>query len=156
MSTASEQIGVTQIKFLVSSKHLILASPVFSAMLLRPNFAKGLELQRSGHLDLPLFDDDPEALEIILNIIHGHPKNVPRLVDIQLLTKIAIIVDKYGTHEVMEHFSDLWIDQFVRSFANMDILFQQRGISTILSMICISWVFKRGDHFAAATARSQS
>jgi len=42
---------------------------------------------------------DEEALLILMNIIHGHTQEVPRTVDLELLTRMAEIVDYYELHE---------------------------------------------------------
>jgi hypothetical protein len=58
-----------EIRMLVSSRHLMLASPVFKAMLQHSNFKEGQELHVNGKVEIPLPDDDPEAFKILLDII---------------------------------------------------------------------------------------
>jgi hypothetical protein len=58
-----------EIRMLVSSRHLMLASPVFKAMLQHSNFKEGEELQTNGKVSVPLPDDDPDAFKILLDII---------------------------------------------------------------------------------------
>jgi hypothetical protein len=55
----------------VSSKHLIMVSPVFKAMLQRDNFREGQQLGNTGSVEIPLPDDDSDAFLIILDIVHG-------------------------------------------------------------------------------------
>ena len=94
---------------LVSSRHMMLASRVFKVMLSN-TFSEGLALRSAGKLKLPLPDDDPVAFEILLNIIHGHPRSVPRQIDLQLLRRLAITIDKYELQEVVQVFSDAWLN----------------------------------------------
>lgn len=135
------------IHFLVSSKHMILASPVFKAM---PGgyFKEGLLLRASGKLKLPLPDDDPIAFEILLNIIHGHHREVPRYVSLWLLTRLAILVDKYQMLERLKVFSDMWINElqfrgFTPEYFTPDTL--------SLSWLSISWVFRKTKIFRKVT-----
>jgi hypothetical protein len=58
-----------EIRMLVSSRHLMLASPVFKAMLQHSNFKEGEELHSTGKVEVPLPDDDPDAFKILLDII---------------------------------------------------------------------------------------
>jgi hypothetical protein len=75
-------------------------------------------------LELPLPNDDPDAISILLDVIHGHTK-VPRKVDFELLIHISILVDKYQLQEVVEVFSDGWIqvlDQEVPASLTVDLI----------------------------------
>jgi hypothetical protein len=54
-----ENVGL-DVRMLVSSRHLILASSVFEAML-QDRFKEGQALRSTGYLELPLPDDDPVA-----------------------------------------------------------------------------------------------
>ena len=127
----------------VSSKHMILASAVFKVMLSH-KFKEGVTLQTQGVLKLPLLGDDPAALLIMLNIIHGHTRKVPRQVDLYTLTQIAILVDKYAIHEAVEVFSEIWIEDL-----NVDI--PTAFTKDIVPWLCISWVFKRSIEFEKMT-----
>ena len=75
----SAQITRREVELQVSSKHLSLASGVFSHC---------IEGQSKGINDIisaPLPDDDCGAIQILLNIIHGLTRKVPRRVDFQNL-----------------------------------------------------------------------
>ncbi len=89
----------------VSSKHLILASPVFKRIL-QPSFKEGQEVSSQGYIELPLPDDDPAPLLILLHLIHGRIRKVPRTVDLGMLTNLAILVDKYELLETTEMIKD--------------------------------------------------
>ncbi len=96
------------IRFRMSSRHLILASQVFRAMLSggwREDKAKD-----DGCFHISGEGWDAEAFLISMNIIHGHNRKVPRLVNLELLAKIATIIDYYKLHEAAEVFGSIWIE----------------------------------------------
>ena len=117
----------------VSSKHLILASSVFKAML-GNGFREGAHLSLLGELTLPLPEDDANTLVILLDLIHGRLKRVPRQFDLERLITISILVDKYQLHEVVEMVADVWIN-YLRS--SIPTSYTQ----DVASWILITWVF---------------
>ncbi|KAG9498429.1 hypothetical protein J7337_009234 [Fusarium musae] len=52
---------------------------------------------------------DPEAFELVLKIIHGKTRDVPRSVKLDLLSDIATIVDDLECHEAVAFFSTNWL-----------------------------------------------
>ncbi|KAK1991092.1 hypothetical protein LX36DRAFT_694949 [Colletotrichum falcatum] len=78
----------SEIKYLVSSRHLALASTKFEA---------------------EFKEWDPEALLILMRVIHGQTRSVPRQIDLEILAKIAVLVDYYDSLEVVEVFASIWI-----------------------------------------------
>jgi len=142
--SASSVDILTDVHMRVSSKHLILASPTFRSML-GPNFEEGQRLRIEGSTDIALGDDDPDAFEILLNIIHGLTRRVPRSVSLDMLTKIAVLVNYYQMHEVVELFSDTWINTLAR-----EGLPQSYSTETI-KWLLISWVFHKPMEFQAVS-----
>jgi hypothetical protein len=128
---------------LVSSKHLFLASSFFEEML-QAHFKEGQTLRSDGFLELPLPDDDPIAFCILLDIIHGHTRKVPRTVDMNMLADIAILVDKYQLQEVVEVFSDGWIK-------SLEPQVPTKSSEDLIVWLCISWVFGCADQFKKMT-----
>ncbi|KAL8919108.1 MAG: hypothetical protein Q9172_005138 [Xanthocarpia lactea] len=112
------------------------------------SFKEGQELSSQGHTDLPLPDDDHAALLILLNLIHGQIRKVPRTVDLGMLTNLAILVDKYELLEATEMVMDHWIQglesDIPLSFTN-----------DLLPWICISWVFRKPEIFSKITRVAQ-
>ena len=139
----SETKTLAQVNMLVSSKHMILASPVFAAML-KVEFKEGSTLESKGHAEILLPDDDPQASIILLNIIHGRPKKVPRRIDLLLLQKLAILVDKYQMQEVVAVFSEIWIGILKDTIP-------KASTTDLLSWVCISWVFEDDPVFKRVT-----
>ncbi|KAI9768640.1 MAG: hypothetical protein M1839_004000 [Geoglossum umbratile] len=136
-----------EVRFRVSSRHMILASPVFKVML-RQEFKEAIVLRSTGKLEVTLEDDCPAAFLILLNIIHGHVRLVPREIDLDMLTRVAIIVDKYDCLEVVEIFSDMWFSKLRKKLPGS-------FTKTLLPWLCITWVFERADEFMLMTQIAQ-
>lgn len=112
--------------------------------MLQRRFNESNVLRRTGSVEIPLPDDDPDAFLILLNIIHGRIRKVPLQVDLQMLTQLAILVDKYEIHECVEMFTNFW-------FAHLQPTIPDKYTEDIPSWICISWVFGKHDEFKTAT-----
>lgn len=95
-------------KFQVSSRHLALASPVFKGMV-QCGLTQSQQLQSQSSTEVVLQDDDPDALLILLRLIHGRFRQVPRTVALGTLTQIAILVDKYELFETTDPLIDQWL-----------------------------------------------
>ncbi|KAL3420522.1 hypothetical protein PVAG01_06967 [Phlyctema vagabunda] len=128
----------------VSSRHLMLASQVFHAMLDANKFAEGNTLRSQGSLTIPL-EDDPETLIILMHIVHGMTRKVPRFVALDTLTKLAKLVDYYRLHEVVELFSDTWVASL------QEEAFPQSYTPDVVPWLFISWVFHKEDAFLKLT-----
>ena len=138
----SQITGAMTFRTRVSSRHLSLASPVFKAML-TGGFEEG-RVQSTQVQEIQLPDDDPEALVILLHVIHGLMWKVPRQLDLQTLLEISILVDKYQLQQVVAIVSELWIDHLWESSA-------KTRTKTFVQWICISWVFGTPLQFEEST-----
>ncbi|KAE9580331.1 hypothetical protein CGMCC3_g3897 [Colletotrichum fructicola] len=96
-------------RFLLSSRHLMLASSIFNKKLSGP-WKESLKdpVERVRHIETTEWDVD--ALLILFQIIHGKHSHVPRFVDLEMLAKIATLVDYYDCHEAVQLYGDMWID----------------------------------------------
>ena len=146
--TSDEKDLCQAVRIRVSSKHLTLASPVFKTML-KVKYQEGLNLYSQGHAELPLPDDNPAAFLIILHLIHGQIRKVPRKIDLWMLTELAILVDKYELSETVEMMLDYWL-QDLKSTIPLTLS------NDLLPWICISWVFKKSDIFKKVTKTAQT
>ncbi len=129
-----------EVHMLVSSKHLMLASPVFKAMLQHNNFKEGDTLRSSGQVKVPLPDDDPTSLKILLDIVHGRVRAVPRQVTLKIMTELSVLVDKYQMLEVVELYVEVWMNTLKTS---VPMFFT----ADLLAWLSISWVFGLADIF---------
>ena len=134
----------SEIRLRVSSKHLILASSYFKAALNGP-WTESVSISADGSRCISANDWDPEAFLILMHIIHGRNRHVPRVVSLELLAKIAVLVDYYNCMEAVEVFAEIWLPG-LRSQ-----LLAQDGRELIL-WLCVSWVFGYAEVFTAMTS----
>lgn len=92
-------------KFLVSSKVLGLASPVFAALFSR-NFSEGNRIIEGNRPEIMLKDDDPETMRQILRTLHF--KDPGDKTDPKMLAVLAIHCDKYACTEPLRPWVKVW------------------------------------------------
>jgi hypothetical protein len=131
-------------RFRVSSRHLILASPHFKRML-ESGFKEGHTLMSNGTVELNESDWDPQAVLILMDVIHGRTRKVPRTVTLEMLAKLAVLADYYECHEIVEVWVELWIHA-------LKVSIPKRFCRDLVLWICISWVFRQPEQFREATA----
>ncbi|KAI9649693.1 hypothetical protein NHQ30_002274 [Ciborinia camelliae] len=131
-------------RILVSSKHMSLASPVFKAML-QGGFHEAIELKKTGKTEIPLPDDDSTAMVILIDIIHGRFKSVPKTLNLATLTQMAILVDKYQCHESTELLRAVWATNI-----SQRKIWIQDWYNTAC-WIGVAWVFDLHAEFKEAT-----
>ena len=105
-------------RFQVSSSALCLASPVFRAMLgANGSFKESKSLQeRKGSeppIEITLGGDNPQAMAVILRIIHHQHDYVPESLSEINLWQIAVLVDKYDLREAIKLWINLWIKPYL-------------------------------------------
>ncbi|EDN93939.1 predicted protein [Sclerotinia sclerotiorum 1980 UF-70] len=132
----------------VSSKVMMEASPAFKAML-DGRFKEGEILQRTGRLEILLDDENPSAMNLLINIIYGHYledySSIPCDIDLQTFTELAIVFDKYqiclnGTFQAV---AQEWRNRMLPSDTLFDgDNFLEENATIILPWISIAWVFK--------------
>jgi len=135
-----------EMTFLLSSRHLSLASPVFETML-SGKWSEGLKVD--SDLDslyrVTAEDFDSEALAMVMNVIHGRWSLVPRTVSLEMLARIAVIVDYYDIREALQLILSLWMQNLPVSSVPTSL--SREGVLWIL----VSWVFKNNALFRQAT-----
>ncbi|MCJ1396715.1 hypothetical protein MMC18_009607 [Xylographa bjoerkii] len=139
--------GGQEVRIRVSSKHLTLASRVFKNML-KPGFLEGDKLHDPGYVEFLLPDDNPAALLILLNLVHGRIRTVPRKVDIVTLLELAILVDKYELLEITEMILDFWLE-------NPKKKIKEGFDEDLIPWMCISYVFRKPEIFRQVTKTAQ-
>ncbi|KAL7755605.1 hypothetical protein ACKLNR_014132 [Fusarium oxysporum f. sp. zingiberi] len=121
-----------EFRMLVSGKHLELASSIFKIMVTGP-FAEG-KADLSGVRRITASDWDPEAFKIILTIMHGYHRDVPRSLSLEMLVKVAMIVNYYECLESVDSYTDIWLEGLRSELPTV------YGRDCILCVF-ISWVF---------------
>ncbi|KAI0881275.1 uncharacterized protein GGS22DRAFT_172801 [Annulohypoxylon maeteangense] len=90
----------SSVQFLVSSRHLILASGYFRGVLRGP-WKEGTVIHPDGRRHVSAEDWDETALLIVMQAIHGRNRNMPASITLDLEAKIAVLVDYYKCHEAL-------------------------------------------------------
>jgi hypothetical protein len=104
-------VDCAEVRLLVSSRVLALASPVFNAMF-QPYFKEGIALMSStqpSNISLP--DDDPESFRLFCYAAHHQSSAAPSQVKPETLHNLAIFLDKYQCGHVMRHQGEMWLKQ---------------------------------------------
>jgi hypothetical protein len=142
-TSLGEKFYLKQIRVRVSSKHLKLASRVFKYML-QVGFREGHSLKSKESTELPFPEDDAPAMLILLNLIHGKLREVPRTIDLPMLTEIAVLVDKYELLEITDIIIDSWLQ-------SLKATIPRSFDGSLLPWLCISWVFEKPEIFKQVT-----
>ena len=124
--------------FLVSSKVLSVASPVWRAMLSTRNGFK-----EAGSEEIVFPDDDPEALRIVLLACHLSFPKVPKMVDLIDLANLCTICDKYDCISLIQPWFSAWASQSLHYV----------GENGYERWVFIAWVMGDVDVFKRATNR---
>ena len=66
--------------------------------------------KRKGKWYLDLYDDDPEALLVLLRAIHLQP--LPSSIEFEQLLSIALLCDKYDCVRPLAPWKNKWLDQW--------------------------------------------
>lgn len=94
--------------FLVSSAHLKLSSKYFKT-LLSARWSEGRASAAGDPIQVEINDCQPGTLYLILNIIHGRTRSVPREISLETLAELSIAVDFLQCEEVVEFHAQMWI-----------------------------------------------
>jgi hypothetical protein len=113
-------------------------------MLNSTTFSEGCDLQSKGTVVIPL-SDDSEALIILMYIVHGIMRKVPRSITLDTLTELACLTDYYQLHEAVEFVSDTWIASLKQK------AFPKSLGPAVIPWLFISWVFRKRDEFKKIT-----
>jgi hypothetical protein len=136
-----------EVHCVVSSRHMMLASEHFEK-LLSGDFDEARTLKSTGHVTISL-DLDPDTLIILLQIIHGKTREVPRQVSLDLLRKLAVMVNDFGMLGSVEFFADTWIGHSKREGLPASYT------EDVLSWLYVFFVFGRADEFKDMANLSQ-
>ncbi|KAK2000988.1 hypothetical protein LX36DRAFT_668300 [Colletotrichum falcatum] len=126
--------------FFVCSRALGRSSPVLKAMLFG-GFAESRRPEQAGgggggewSVDLP--EDSARAMEIVLNIVHGHFHLVPEELPLTRLYDVLTITDKYDMTVIVRPWSRSWMQAVRHHTDNAHLL-------------CVAWELGDADVFQA-------
>ncbi|KAF5965403.1 het-d [Fusarium coicis] len=106
---------VCEITLKVSKKHLTVASRRARAMFQR-DYRENRKTEVDGfyHWTIePLFD--PEALRIVMKVIHAQTQDLPDEVTLRMIVLIAEVVDDLQCHDALSFFVKVWINRLSES-----------------------------------------
>lgn len=101
-------IGKQKVALRTHSQCLICASKVFSAML-GPNWSEGENLSKESPKEIPLIEDDADALYTICCVIHHRNDILPETFSPQDVLQIAIEADKYDFRIALHYARAKWL-----------------------------------------------
>lgn len=107
--------------FLVSSKILQLASPVFVGMF-RPDFKEGTQLLHAGRPVIELQEDDPSTMSVILEILHFRYDIKDDDINAERLARLATHSDKYDLSRALSSWVPFWFEKVVNMIEPSDDL----------------------------------
>jgi hypothetical protein len=118
----------------VSSRHLSLQTEYFRDML--GTTSKAPLSRGTDVVTIPPMEENLNATQILMDIIHGFTRKVPRRVDLQVFSQVVYLIDKWGCEEVAEILTDMWFE-FLRP--TMSECFDENWPSWIF----ICWVLRK-------------
>ncbi|OTB15851.1 hypothetical protein K445DRAFT_103463 [Daldinia sp. EC12] len=139
--TSEEPTSTSSVKFLLSSRHLCLASPYFKRLLQGP-WKEATKKSPDGLRHVDAFDWDETAMLVLMHVIHGQNYKLAQIYPLEDLAKVAVLVDYYQCHEAVS----LWSTRCM-NFIRVTDVFNRDTILTIL----VSLVFKSPNLFSQAT-----
>ena len=136
-SEPSEDTERAVMRIRASSTCLILGSDYFLTMFNSP-WKETTALESGKTCILPVREWDPDAFLILMNIIHDHNDKVPQLVELEMLAKIATLVDYYKCLQAVEPFWHIWAPQ---------VLIPTCYSRNLILWLWASWAFCQEDKF---------
>ena len=104
-------------RFHINSSVLCLGSPVFRAMFGVDSRFREREalVKREGNnlppLEISLEDDDPNALAVVLRVLHLQNNWAPKSLQPEKLYQIAVLCDKYDVQDSLDYWLVKWIPE---------------------------------------------
>ncbi|KAF5567960.1 hypothetical protein FPHYL_3023 [Fusarium phyllophilum] len=134
--------------FLCSQKHLTLASRRASKLF--SSSFKEASKQDDGLYHWNFGDVfDVQAFEVVLKIIHGKTRRIPQSAELDLLSKIASIVDDLECYDALSFCAERWLLIYNGFFT-----LPKRMDKTLAQLILVSFVFVDKDIFRKCIQRA--
>jgi len=142
---AAREVPVGGIHYHCSAAHLKLASKTF-AKALSGDWAESVRKDDDRYY-IVVEDWDEAALLILLDVIHSRYDRVPRNVDIEMLTKLATLIDYYQCLEATALCTENWITHLVNKYYFMADLYGRY----LVMYLCVACVFRSPGLFRYTT-----
>ncbi|KAJ9208080.1 hypothetical protein DTO021D3_6823 [Paecilomyces variotii] len=138
-------------QFLVSSKILSIASPVF-AKLFGPHFLEGSQMAKHGSVTIHLDEDDAKGMGIVLGILHHQETPEIEKLSAKEIATVAICCDKYDCARVIRPWIAPWIANPSRFFGPLGLFVsaKQYGLALLAAHL-----LRASDEFSQMTRRAQ-
>lgn len=104
-NTYASIASAPEVRLKVSSRHLGLASKPYRNLFRYEN-----PVEADGRVHVTLGGYDPKAVIVVMDAVHGRGRKVPQTVDLELLAKIAVVVDAFKFHEAVEVYAERWFE----------------------------------------------
>ncbi|GLA29689.1 hypothetical protein M752DRAFT_337462 [Aspergillus phoenicis ATCC 13157] len=132
----------------VSAKHLIFASPVFRNIL-TGGWKESVAYLSKGSVEITAENWDIRALLIFLRAIHGQQSQIPRKLSLEMLAKVAVLINYYDCKDAVSILTSIWINSL------------EESIPTTYSRDLMLWVwvsqfFKLSLQFKTSTSNAMS
>lgn len=134
------------IVYRVSSRHLMSASARFRKELTSLDESKKNE---DEDYNLETSDWDPEAFAILLNTLHLRHRQVPKKLSLEMLAKVAVLVDYYNCGEAFDLLASIWVPH-VRTHYPVPVEYCR----DLMLWMLVSWVFKLPEEFKETTEKT--
>jgi hypothetical protein len=106
--------------FIVSPDMLILASSFF-AKLLQGDMAEALAVRSGDTAPIYIYDDDVDAVEVVLRILHHGAKDLSIAITMEIVAAIAMLSDKWGCLESIRPWVSRWLLSLPHKTSTVDI-----------------------------------
>lgn len=101
-------VGSRNVRLRIQSQCLRCASKVFGAMF-GPHWSEGQGLSKESPREVPLVEDDADALRTICCVLHHRNADVPQSPTPKEVLQIAIEADKYGLNVALKYARVQWL-----------------------------------------------
>ncbi|KAK9443711.1 nuclear pore protein-like protein [Metarhizium brunneum] len=143
-----QQAGDTlcqSVEFLVCSRALARASPVFDRMLYGAFAEASHNQEGSEGWTVELKEDKPAAMEVFLNVAHANFARVPHVLSVDGLYDVAVLTHYYDATRLLAPWVGSWMASIVEMTRDANVIMPK--------MLWISWEFGRKEDFIAVARR---
>lgn len=132
-------------EFLVCSRTLARASPVFDRMLHGPFVEAKHDPKDSAGWRVVLPDNNPAPMEVFLNIAHANVARIPHILSVDHLYDLAVLTNYYDATPLLSPWIDVWISSTSEISRDANMIQPK--------LLWISWEFGRTETFRIVAHR---